>query len=475
MTDQHTDESEDQDETEESSSPWGDSIAPDEGSGPGSSSGTGATGTDSSSDAGSSTDQDHGGSSPESNPFEQASTVSRSVTDDGDADSGRPSTASTDDETKTPTGSETTASPGNRATSAGDGTTASGTTGSEGTVTSTTDAVSEPPPSGPGGGGGASTSAGTASAARADRAGETNTAERDRPEEVDPTISGAFGTRNYTQDLVDFEFVFDKDDSFTPDTVDSSGIIETPNGDYVGLAEVTARSWSIHTDQKKHEIIQSYQSGFLSTLDFYAQIVCYPTEFDLSEHVNKLEKRVREMGNSADEGDLIQIGRQLYPAWLTGFVRGNDLTQRDYYVVVRVDPTELRQFDETESFADTVAEQAEALGAVARAIEGLFSSSDEEAAPEASREECIQEVRARLNQVSGALQQIDVDVEPVDDRDEALAVVYHYYNNTRPGRSSFDTGTRTTHDPDAPLDVDENRIDDLLRPNYEPEEEEPQA
>lgn len=297
---------------------------------------------------------------------------------------------------------------------------------------------------------------------------DKQTAERDRPEELDNTTGGAFGARNHTQDLVDFDVVFDQDDSFTPNEVNADGIIKTPDGNYVGIASVTARSWSIHTDQKKNEIIQGYQSGFLSTLDFYTQIVCYPTEFDMSEHVDRLEQRVREMGDSTDEGDLIKIGRQLYPTWLNSFIRRNELTQRDYYVIVRVDPTELRQFDETESFGDKIVERASAFEPIVRALGGL---SSDESAPEASRQECIQEVHARLSQVSSALQQIDVDVDRVDDRDEALSVIYHYYNNTRPERTSFDVSTRTDHDPDAPLDVDESQIDDLLRPNYETQEE----
>lgn len=433
MTENNT---ETEDDSEENSSPWGDSVAPDEGSGPGSSSGS-AAGT--SADASSSAD---------GNPFEQADPSGRSTggTDRRDDAVSRSTTAETD--------------PGGDTAGASATTGGSGAAGASGQTT--------PPPSSSS----SESVGGTAESRRVDRETvETDTAERDRPEEVDPTLGGAFGSRNYTQDLVDFEFVFDEDDSFTPETVDSSGIVETPDGKYVGLAEVGARSWSIHTDQKKHEIIQSYQSGFLSTLDFYTQIVCYPTEFDMSEHITRLEERVREMGNSADEGDLIQIGRQLYPAWLTGFIRGNELTQRDYYVVVRVDPADLRQFDETESLGDKVAERAEAFGSIIEAVEGMFSSSDEDDAPEASREECIQEVRARLGQIQSALQQVDVEVDPVDDRDEALAVVYHYYNNSRPDRSSFDTATRTVHDPNAPLDVDENQIDDLLRPNYEPDEE----
>lgn len=467
MTDKNTDTSED-DESETNSSPWGDSVGANEGSGPDSSDDSSTSGStaresrDSEPESGGKPDSGSA-SEPSGSPFEESSgSASES--------SGNPFERSDVGDQSAATEQPSGATPGGES--------------PESTTESESGATGEPTPP-------PQSSASRSSASRSSTSegfdptsesrridsetAETNTAERDRPEEVDPTLGGAFGSRNYTQDLVDVEFVFDKDDPFTPENIDSSGVVETPDGKYLGLAEVSARSWSIHTDQKKHEIIQSYQSGFLSTLDFYAQIVCYPTEFDMSDHITRLEERVREMGDSADEGDLIQIGRQLYPVWLTNFIRGNELTQRDYYVIVRVDPSDLRQFDETDSLADKVSEQAEAFAPLVRAVEGLFSSGGDEEAAEASREECIQEVHARLSRVKSALQQIDVDVDPVDDRDEALAVIYHYYNNTRPERSSFDTATRTVHDPNAPLDIDENRIDDLLRPNYEPDKEEPQS
>lgn len=300
-----------------------------------------------------------------------------------------------------------------------------------------------------------------------DQASRSNaeTAERERPEETDTSRDGAFGMRNHTQDLIDVEFVLESDDQFAPDAVDAGGIIVTPDGDYIGLAEVTARSWSIHTQEKKEEILSAYQSGFLSSLGFYTQIVCYPTEFDMSEHIGLLEDRMRERENAADQSPLVQYGRQLYPRWLTNFVEENELTQREYYVIVRVDPSELRSFDESESLSEKVGERAEMFGTIVGAVEGLFSGSDG-GADEASREECIREVRGRLNQVVSALRQIDVEVDPVRDRDRALSVVYHYYNDGKPDVSSFDTARRTEQSPDADLNLDDQAVDDLLRPEY---------
>lgn len=288
-----------------------------------------------------------------------------------------------------------------------------------------------------------------------------DTSERKRPEESDPTLEGALGTRNYTQDLLDFDLVLSDEDTVGPTKVNSDGVIMTKSGDYVGLARVHPRSWSIHTEEKKHQIIANYQSAFLSSLDFYTQILCYPTEFDMTEHVDRLEERMNSRAASGRDSPLVHYGRQYYPRWLASHIESQELTQREYYVAVRVDPTELRQFEDTEGLAAKVGERAEAFGTVLEALGSLVSG--DEGTSEASAEECIREVDKRLRQVKSALKQLDVEVDLLKDRDQVLSVIYHYYNNTKPKRNDFGTELRTEHDPNLELDFEGTEVDDLLR------------
>ncbi|UIO99751.1 hypothetical protein Hbl1158_14705 [Halobaculum sp. CBA1158] len=428
---------------DEQNNPWGDTSTTNEGSGPGSgSSDAGGDGSAGDADGFDGFDEgtpDAAGGGDDASGFEQATAVSTDRDAGGDAVGGgavdgvEPADGDTGESTDTEPADETGREP------------------------------TPAPDSSPFGDDGPSTAASSAVDQASRSPGET--AERRRPEETDPALQGPMGTRNYTQDLVDFEYVFDSGDDFAPQSVNADGIVLTQSGDYVGMARVTPRSWSIHTQEKKHQILQSYQSGFLSSLDFYTQIVCYPTEFDTSEHIDRLEERMRERSNAADESPLVQYGRQLYPRWLTSFIEEEELTQREYYVIVRVDPSSLRQFDESESLSDKVGESAAAFGSIVSAVESLFSSDDADAG-EASREECVREVSKRLNQVRSALRQIDVTVDPITDRDEALSVIYHYYNNARPERAAFDVGRRTEFDADTELNVEGFEVDDLMRPDY---------
>lgn len=279
-----------------------------------------------------------------------------------------------------------------------------------------------------------------------DADGSGHVGERSPPEAGDPG-EGRFGVRNATQDLVDVEYVFEQDDEFLPRTVESGGVV-VADGDYVGIARVEPRSWSIHTAERKHDIIRTYQSTLLATLDFPIQIVCYPTAFDISEHIEQLEDRAREMGNAADEHPLITYGRQLYPGWLTDFIEANDMRQREYYLVVRVDPESLTEFEGSQGIGDYVVERASAFEPVVRFFGGL---RDDGSTEEARRDRCLRELDRRLGQIEGALQRLDVGVERLRDRDETLSVLYHYYNNYQPRRPTFEVGTRTVHDEDAPV------------------------
>jgi len=403
------------------SNPWGDTSESSEGSGPSS---------DSSSDSTSDRSADSAEQSTDTSQFEQATAV-EPETDSGDR-----------------------AEPEPRSDTMTDARTSADSQQPGGTEPPSTDGLDEAD---------RSSTVGSTTDHATQSSGET--AERRRPEESDPALEGPTGMRNYTQDLLEFEFVFDSGDDFSPQSVNADGVVLTQSGDYVGMARVTPRSWSIHTQEKKHQILQTFQSGFLSSLDFYTQIVCYPTAFDTSEHIDRLEERLRERSNAADESPLVQYGRQLYPRWLTDFIEREELTQREYFVVVRVDPTTLRQFDESESLSDKVGERAEAFGAVVSAVESLFGG-DDGGQSEASREECVREVKKRLRQVRSSLKQIDVGVDLVEDRDEVLSVIYHYYNDTRPNRSSFDVSRRTVFDEQAELNVDGFDVDDLVRPDY---------
>lgn len=285
------------------------------------------------------------------------------------------------------------------------------------------------------------------------------------PQETDPTVDGLMNLPNYAQDLIDFEFVFNKDDEYMPEGVEGEGLIVTElEGDeeYVAIAHVEPRSWSIHTAEKKNQIIQTFQSSFLATLDFPVQIVSYPKKFEITDHINRLEEVLEEGRTRGGDSFLVNMGRALYPNWIESYIVENDMKQREFYLVIPLQASQIQQFEgENEGMLDQMADMP-GIGPVA----SMFTDDDGE---DVTRYQCLRELKSRLDRVASGLGRLDVDVTPIADRDETLAILYHYYNDKQPRKQAFPTGPFTVHDMDMPVGTDGMEVDDLTEVNYEPE------
>ncbi|WP_146418376.1 hypothetical protein [Haloarcula hispanica] len=254
------------------------------------------------------------------------------------------------------------------------------------------------------------------------------------PQQTDSTEQGALAIPNYAQDLIDFEFVLESKDDYLPTGVNGAGMIVKDEDEYVGITEVQPRSWSIHTEEKKSEIIEAFKSSFLATLDFPIQIVAYPTKFDISDHVDRLNDVISEDRNRSTDSKLVNLGRQLYPNWLERFILDNDMKQRRFYIVIPISAEQINQFQNVDSgLLDTAAEKFGPLAPIA----DFFGSSDNR---NISKQQCLRELDTRLNRVERALQRFDVQTERLDDRDQVMSVLYHYYNNEQPLNDVFLNG-----------------------------------
>lgn len=274
---------------------------------------------------------------------------------------------------------------------------------------------------------------------------DADTQSLDPPQRDDTTESGAFSIPNYAQDLIDFEFVLESHDDYLPSGVNGAGMIATGEKEFVGIAEVTPRSWSIHTAEKKGEIIDAYKSAFLATLDFPIQIVAYPTKFDISDHVDRLSEVMGEGRTRSTDSQLVNIGRSLYPNWLERFILENDMKQRRFYIVIPISADQINQFqNEDAGLLDSAAEQFSPLQPLA----DMFGDDDTR---DISTQQCLRELDSRLSRVSGGLHRFDVYVERLSDRDEVMSVLYHYYNNEQPLNDVFPTGPYSIENEEAPV------------------------
>lgn len=263
------------------------------------------------------------------------------------------------------------------------------------------------------------------------------------PQRTDPTEQGAFSMPNYAQDLVQFDFVLDSDDRFVPNDVRGSGMVVVGDKQYVGIVRVKPRSWSIHTNEKKAQIIDGYKSSFLATLDFPVQIVSYPTKFDISDHVQRLSDVVEEGHTRSTDSKLVNVGRELYPNWLERFIQDNDMKQRQLYIVVPLSAHQINDFaDSNDGFFDQLGDKVPPLKPVAD-----FLSDDD--GIDVTEQQCLRELDSRLSHIGSGLRRFDVEVERLADRNEVMSVLYHYYNNEQPLNDAFPTGPYSTVDAEA--------------------------
>ncbi|WP_181685393.1 hypothetical protein [Halorhabdus salina] len=268
------------------------------------------------------------------------------------------------------------------------------------------------------------------------------------PQRSDPTETGSMSVSNYAQDLVSFDFVLDSNDESVPNDVQAGGLIKLDEKQYAGIARVHPRTWSIHTNEKKAEIVGAYKSSFLATLDFPIQIVSYPTHFDISDHLERLQS-VRDLSED-DYGDsgLADIGRSLYPEWFKQFLSDNDMKQREFYIIAPTSAEQIDQFrSDDDGFWNSLADSFPPAEPVA-----AFFGDDSESI---STQQLLRELDSRLNRISSGLQRFGVQSERLTDRNEVMAILHHYYNNEKPLTNKFPEGIQIDAEP---FDFDSSNV-----------------
>lgn len=276
---------------------------------------------------------------------------------------------------------------------------------------------------------------------------------------------GKFNQQTNTRTVVNFDFVLDSNEDILPNDVDGAGLL-VDGDEYVGIAEVQPRSWSIHTPEEKQQIINQYRTMFLGSLDFPVQIVCYPTEFDISEHITALEKQTQKENVRDDESYLLNIGRQVYPNWLREYISRSQMKQRNFYIVVRVKPEQLNQFRQSDGgVLDTIDQRAPAIANLLRKV--VPGSGKDEQTKDVTRQDCLMEMHDRLQRLESALNPMGVNVDPITSRDKAMTVLYQYYNNKHPIVDTFDVATRSEHAPTMHIDEEDWPLDGMNDIHYE--------
>ncbi|WP_253741707.1 hypothetical protein [Halorientalis sp. IM1011] len=238
-------------------------------------------------------------------------------------------------------------------------------------------------------------------------------------------LENRLGESTTTQAKLGFEYI--RDDGIAVD------------GDsYIGLLKVHPQNWLSLSDEAKRETMSAYMS-FLMSLEFSVAVPCYPKTFDLTGHLERFYTAGASMA-SRGQSPILQYGRKFYIEWANTNIEDEDLKQRDFYIVTRVEADQVTKDLESGS----VLSQLSSLPVVGTACSRLLASTPFGDSHEAARTElCIREVRQRQRRITNKLGRTDVSIERVTDRQETMEILYHYYNHVDPAFEEFTHATRT--------------------------------
>ncbi|GAA0239905.1 hypothetical protein ACFFQF_30230 [Haladaptatus pallidirubidus] len=212
--------------------------------------------------------------------------------------------------------------------------------------------------------------------------------------------------------------------------------ITVDDEDYIGLVKVQPRNWLTLNHEQRRQVMSDYIS-FLMALDWAIAIPCYPREFDLGEHYNKFIRGGTSVA-ARGQSPILQYGRRYYIQWAQDNIDGSGIKTRDYYIVIRVNATQVTTNLDTGS----VLNQLSTLPLIGSAGATIFKRLPWVKHHEkAEAELCIREVHNRQRRVIDKLGRTDVMTELVSTRQETMEILYHYYNHVKPEFDKFDHAT----------------------------------
>ncbi|MFC4360243.1 hypothetical protein ACFO0N_20030 [Halobium salinum] len=238
-------------------------------------------------------------------------------------------------------------------------------------------------------------------------------------------LENRLGESTTTQEKLGFDYV--RDDGIAVD-----------ENSYIGLLKVHPQNWLSLSDQAKRDTMSAYMS-FLMSLESSVAVPCYPKTFDLTGHLERFYTAGASMA-SRGQTPILQYGRKFYIQWANTNIEDEDLKQRDFYIVTRVDADQVHKDLDTGS----VLSQLGTLPVIGTVFSGIVDRTPlGDSHEEARTELCIREVRQRQRRITNKLGRTDVSIERVTDRQETMEILYHYYNHVDPKFEKFSHATKT--------------------------------
>lgn len=211
------------------------------------------------------------------------------------------------------------------------------------------------------------------------------------------------------------------------DYVENNGIIV--DGDtYYGLQKVDPIRWESKDEEHKMNVISSYVT-FLKALQWGIAIPCYPKAFDFTKYIwNIYETGAHEETQGVHP--IVDFGRRKHISWTSDEIDPDKVRKKEFYVVTRVDKSVINRVLSGRG-------NVSVFGTIASWLKNLSSSKGEDEVEDA----CIDEVRDRQQAMKTELSRTGVEVKTITERQEAMELLYFYYNHVEPVLDKFEGGT----------------------------------
>lgn len=195
---------------------------------------------------------------------------------------------------------------------------------------------------------------------------------------------------NSTQQFVDIEDI-------------KEGVVRLKDGGLRAIIMVAGINFELKSEEEQNIITSGYQN-FLNSLDFSVQIVIHSRKINIDAYLKKMEVRKEQETNELMRN---QIGE--YVEYIRGFVKENEIMSKTFFVVVPY--------------------EGGGVGELKKGVLGMFggkSKGDKKSKEESGEQQLIQ-LRQRVDQVTGGLEQMGLRAVVLND-EELTELYYNLYN-----------------------------------------------
>ncbi len=179
-------------------------------------------------------------------------------------------------------------------------------------------------------------------------------------------------------------------------------VVYLKNGGMRKVLMVSGVNFDLKSEEEQDIVLHSFQS-LLNGLDFSLQFFIHSRKVNVKRYLEKI--KVRE---SQEQNELLRTQIEEYIEFVKTFVAENPIIAKSFFVVIPYDPL-------------AGAEQARGL------LSGILGSGASKRAKAEGAERAIQQLGHRVEEVTGALENIGLNVTPLT-TPELIELFYNLYN-----------------------------------------------